>query len=106
MSVRHTPTPWLIDDDVFDEDEIEITSQDLLDNSMGAIAAIQVGTFNDDVEARKRADAEFIVRAVNAHDDLVAALRGLRSWMPPAGDDRLNADLKAADAALAKAAQS
>lgn len=74
MSAEHTPTPWLLDEDCFDEDVVEITSQDRLDNSMGEIAAVQVGGFDDEVEAQQRANAEFIVRAVNAHADLVAAL--------------------------------
>lgn len=102
MSAEHTPTPWLIDEDVFDEDEIEITSQDRLDNSMCGIATIQVGGFNEDVEAQKRADAAFIVRSANCHDDLVAALRSVRKNIP----EGAGTAFMIIDAALAKAAQS
>ena len=53
-----------------------------------------------------RANAEFIVRACNSHDELLAALRELtRAWdstqFPVS--DRMDAALKDADAAIAKA---
>ena len=54
----HTPTPWF-------SDETLIFVPDL-NNDLAGI---------DIAEAKRAADAAFIVRACNAHDDLVAALR-------------------------------
>ena len=88
MSAGHTPTPW----------HVAGTSR----------IRAEMTPLNDliaDVHWRNRdANAEFIVRAVNAHDDLVAALRGAREWLPPiANRPALKTALAAIDAALAKA---
>lgn len=85
---EHTPTPWQVDEN----------------------GAIYQPFFGGDIVARvtahnRAADAELIVRAVNSHDDLVAALRKagdeLRSVC---GDFDYNLPLRLCiDAALSKA---
>jgi hypothetical protein len=80
MSTEHAPTPW----DVKCEDSIWSGYEWVADTGNAA-------------------NAEFIVRAVNSHDDLICALKVLRGFMPPSGDDNIDAALNLADAALAKA---
>lgn len=62
MSTQHTPTPW--------HDEI---------GAPGSSSGLTVRDENGNIIARVGSidDAAFIVRACNAHDELVAALRGL-----------------------------
>lgn len=70
----HTPTPWMILEDGFHEEQLEITSADRAQNDMSEIAVVDVG-FGGEFQAEQHANAAFIVRAVNAHDALVAALK-------------------------------
>jgi hypothetical protein len=79
VSNEHTPTPWKVD---------------------GASVRGASGEWLFD-EWFVPANAEFIVRAVNAHDDLVAALKEARAgiW---SGCDTVRSIAKI-DAALAKA---
>jgi hypothetical protein len=62
---KHTPTPWQARSVRHDLGRYEIGSVDL--NGAGDYAAL----------AYSAADAAHIVRCVNAHDELVAALRDL-----------------------------
>lgn len=57
--VSHTPTPWQTDQDGFIE-------------SMAGTYIAEVSSDSDKAEAQ--ADAEFIVRAVNSHEELLDAL--------------------------------
>ena len=68
MNAAHTPTPWHV-----------VT----IDGSIGSIEAEDGspvaqaqprGTLRHPDHAERRANADFIVRAVNCHDDLVDAL--------------------------------
>jgi hypothetical protein len=98
MSAAHTPTPWAVDD-------------------RGLIHEPFFGgdIFAQVYERNREANAAFIVRAVNAHDDLVAALEDARGRLqvyagfkdsdrviPSAVDNRLK-DLASINAAIAKA---
>ena len=58
---KHTPTPWFAEA----PDKLQIRT---LQPTLNDVAAV----------ASSRANAAFIVRAVNAHDDLVAALEVVR----------------------------
>lgn len=86
MSKEHTPTPWRI-------------------AGKGTIRAGDgwIGTLN---WRNRDANAEFLVRAVNSHEDLVEALKGCRGLvraLTGADDDIANAAIREADAAIAKA---
>jgi hypothetical protein len=69
MNALHTPTPW------FDDGRGAIYVPDP-DNDLGGIVVANV----------KAADATFIVRACNAHDDLVAAARKTLEWFDRESD--------------------
>ena len=86
---KHTPTPWFVERDCIHNNEVEIL---MLDGIVGK---------NSRPEEYK-ANAEFILRAVNCHDDLVKALDGLYSSIK-AGKLNLNQALADTRAALAKA---
>lgn len=71
MKTQHTPTPWIVDERV----GVTILAQKHI-NAIGlswepevASCHLGIGLEWDEQEA----NAEFIVRAVNAHEDLVAA---------------------------------
>lgn len=80
MSDQHTPTPWYV------------------------YAGGGIRTMDEEyVPLFQAANAAFIVRAVNAHDDLVAALTRIANhpWLGPEASYVM---AKSAKAALAKAA--
>ena len=92
----HTPTPWI-------EQEMPGLCNDRITADNGEGRTICELPYGHD------ADSAFIVRAVNAHDDLLAVLRDLRQRFHAAcvysGSDAWVADSACtkADAALAKA---
>jgi hypothetical protein len=61
----HTPTPWQVEGSIY-----EHMAAGIRGGSNRAIAQVWKGP-------RGHANAEFIVRACNAHDDLVAALKAI-----------------------------
>ena len=69
----HTKTPWRI---VSRTDGADIVTGDYPGGRARLIASCWSGG-SDDADDAARANAEFILRAVNAHDDLLAALRGM-----------------------------
>ena len=79
---KHTPTPWKVDgnSDVFSGDPSKGTRKD--------IACIQSDNYAE--------DAEFIVRACNAHDDLLEALERIVNL--PIGDQFMQRAKAFADA--------
>lgn len=98
---EHTPTPWDADGVyvMYHDAELSIT-----------VAGCAISPRMDSSKAK--ANAAFIVRAVNAHDDLVAALKVAQSHLRTLRGDRRNepnsdqidrAVFDAIDAALAKA---
>ncbi|WP_182422394.1 hypothetical protein [Aureimonas sp. ME7] len=93
MSGEHTPGPW----------EIEGTGCILrtktgVNDRGGMTGGVGIAQFFG-LHKPDEADARLIAAA----PDLLEALRELRGWMPPAGDDRIDASLRKADAAIAKA---
>lgn len=69
MTTKHTPTPWAVD---------FRTDRDIVQLPRGGDPENANDLNNDSLAiAHTDADAAFIVRAVNAHDALVAALRAL-----------------------------
>jgi hypothetical protein len=73
--VMHTPTPWMViqnDGAYVKEDQFAKFRIDTAPESGRDVAVALVIT--DTPELDNEANAAFIVRAVNAHDDLVAAL--------------------------------
>lgn len=73
MNAKHTPTPWAIDSYRAPNGDSVIVR--IVGRGMGTpISAI--GRRHGDIrDAEERANAELIVRAVNAHDALVEALK-------------------------------
>lgn len=67
--VRHTPGPWFYAD--------EAVRSHVLDNSDDGneVARTHLDYYGDKVTGEMKANAEFIVRACNAHDDLTSAAR-------------------------------
>ena len=88
MSAEHTPTPWSV---------FEAGKRYGIDADMGvSIVLFQANDerHGDGVLGRTKdeahANAEFIVRAVNAHDDLVAAVKLVRSIIGEAAPEGFN----------------
>lgn len=95
--MSHTPLPWAA------RGRYVGTA-----NSMASVAECIDQNGNWTNEPRALANAALIVRAVNAHDELVAALKNTRSALADvrlngAGARLLTLDIEAIDAALAKA---
>jgi hypothetical protein len=95
----HTPTPWQ-----YDEDALHVFVNGSGVEGDGAVICEVWPGFGSGESKEREANAAFIVRACNAHDDLVAALRGLVN----ADVDRLSDQAYAillcdANCALAKA---
>jgi hypothetical protein len=88
MSAQHTPTPWGA--------EPKGGKGSWIKGASGEWAALSCG----DEDATADANAEFICRAVNAHDDLVAALKYARDKADEYGSV---INFAMIDAALAKA---
>lgn len=75
ITAQHTPTPWKAELHRNGGATIRQVGDDAK-NERGAIATLTFGP-----RALVRADADFIVRAVNAHDDLLTALSSARAWV-------------------------
>lgn len=74
MSVRHSPTPWALDD----EEDPSLWILDSNSASLCKFPAVPQEDTDDDEEGispRDRADAAFIVQACNAHEDFVSAAK-------------------------------
>lgn len=83
MNAQHTPTPWTADDGAvwYGDRPIRVL-----------IADCSPAGGNDHAIG----DATFIVRACNAHDELVAALREIAQMQP--GQPKLDMSAKVGDA--------
>lgn len=69
VSPTHTPTPWR---------QSEINPMYVLDDARGEIIAECQPHY---VDKKSKENAAFIVRAVNAHDELLAALKKIREMV-------------------------
>ncbi len=104
--MEHTPTPWGFERS--GPGTIEITATQEGHAHLSCIAEV-LGP----VELNAEANADFIVRACNAHEDLLEALRGYESllaecWdelpgLVSGGPDAVNAVADVGRAAIAKA---
>ena len=68
-TTKRTPGPWLLDGD---HGYGNLNGTRIRDEKRGYVLSVAIG---DVPELNAPANAEFIVRACNAHDDLVAALK-------------------------------
>jgi hypothetical protein len=73
--MNHTPTPWSVDPDCF----LDVRGHDGLDVAIAITKemnelVISAKTSGPATRAQAMANAAFIVKAVNAHDQLVEAL--------------------------------
>lgn len=72
---EHTPTPW----SVFPPETPEVTKQNCINRLVIVAGDSTVAVFNgcshQHATEEERANARFIVRACNAHDDLLAACK-------------------------------
>jgi hypothetical protein len=97
----HTPTPWKLDTSI--RGLAEITDQ-----TGATIAVIESDTYRMGDAAENLANAEMIVRAVNSHAALLAALEEtllcLKAWSDGRGPHDATTDVvNRAEAALAQA---
>lgn len=98
---QHTPTPWHFEKGRFNSD-------DLSDSHIGSIVSEKdfiLAAINGDAGSSEEveANAAFIVRAVNAHEELLEAAKiGLR-YMKPEEKVIYGVDKKIVERAIAKA---
>jgi hypothetical protein len=90
LSKQHTPTPWMLDPHFV-----------LRDADGEWVTRLNTSRRHDNKhDPEAEANAEFIVRCVNAHDELVAALRDIIASVEKCGIGIV--DLSRGRAALAK----
>jgi hypothetical protein len=73
MEAKPTATPWIAVDG--SRQDIEITTQERINNCVVPICELGLN-YTGAIGDEQRANVSFIVRAVNAHHDLVEALKG------------------------------
>jgi hypothetical protein len=78
MEAKHTPGPWKYEAD----DNVIIGGDGLI--MTWQTRSIDVGV------AERDANAEFIVRACNSHDDLMAALEDMMAWARAVSDEYID----------------
>lgn len=71
--MSHTPTPWKVGEDESNPEMITGPTND--DGSFNYVAEIFYSKSPYDMTPTEKANAEFIVRACNAYDDMLAALK-------------------------------
>lgn len=83
MGAQHTPTPWAIsfgfDPRMTGEREVYVAPASGVPVGIKISTPWVEGAWQGDPEAE--ANARFIVRAVNCHDELLAALEGDIDWL-------------------------
>lgn len=73
---EHSPTPWVVSDHMEDTPATHLRIWSPQDKSIEAWPEVAVCYADDDLPIQEmEANAEHIVRCVNAHDELVAALK-------------------------------
>ena len=108
METKHTPTPWTVEDPTG-------TGLVIVQANLPTYHWAFIATVDTDMDATTQIDhpvmeanAEFIVRACNAHDDLLAALTKLKDFVASLQwgqkfPGRPHAEMDAAERAIAKA---
>lgn len=77
MNTKHTPTPWRVSKTYQGaQGEYETTIQD-----MDGIRIITVEAWKGDAQEEAESNADFLVLAVNTHDELVAALELAKHYL-------------------------
>jgi hypothetical protein len=103
-STAHTPTPWVVCEndpaDSMDYDKIWVTTDDRLYKSLVPIAEVGID-YSEPINSEQKANAEFIVRAVNFHDEMLAALKAAEGLI--AGTSATGNELSLIRATIAKA---
>lgn len=88
MSGEHTKTPWIVyDDDT--SDSLAITTENRMDHSMVEIATVSIG-FDEPFESKQRANAAFIVEAVNSHESLKDELEAVEQLAKSCAEEVLD----------------
>jgi hypothetical protein len=84
QETKHTPTPW----HAISQGTAHFISQASDEEFRFAIAKVFEQTYHPDGPSaawhEAKANAKHIVRCVNAHDELVAALQSIKDWCFPA----------------------
>ena len=109
MSTEHTKLPWIAGDETRGPKRRFVAA--VYGNKTTHVADVFLETPDGELEIMAgRANAAFVVRACNAHDELMAACKALvewvEAWNPDDGTSKANkatADISAARAAIAKA---
>lgn len=79
---KHTPVRgWILQDDwlgiAYFNPEIEAGNESIDDPRHDSVVARFDGDFNDE---EAQANAEFVFRACNSHEELLSALKGMLEW--------------------------
>ena len=86
MTQKHTPLPWRIRYHPTDPDEFHVSAITPESHPyFGRTTEIEI--LSDEGYPTKQGDADFIVRAVNVHEELLAALEGLYAEAPKSPQD-------------------
>ncbi len=71
---KHTPTPWVYTAEMYGINNMRVYGV------TGGIHNQGIANCGYDARGESKANAGFIVRACNAHDELVAALEQCKNW--------------------------
>ena len=102
----HTPTPWQLCNTRPDHPKTDPDNRLLIvpnDPSLGASIAQMPYNGDDDLKIKSYANAAFIVRAVNAHEELLAALKTAKAYMVPGDKTIYRVDIRTVEKAITKA---
>jgi hypothetical protein len=110
MAAKHTPTPWEVglEDALSGVPFIEINADSENYREICQVSCTLVGGSSWQLTDEDRANAVFLVRAANAHAELVAALEGVLPLAEAYADGKTGSHpdhewIEVARAALAKA---
>ncbi len=102
--VSHTPTPWHFEESSLNgvpKGESFWLANDTEEGNTTAHLLLNKAGHKDD--AQVRVDAAFIVRAVNAHEEMLEALKGAMMIVKALSSDNDTHFVKLAEQAIAKA---
>ena len=87
MTASHTPTPWVVEKNSVNAENGSVVS--IAECGFSAPGQSWSGTDYSTSE-HQAANAEFIVRACNSHDDLMAALEDMMAWARAVSDEYID----------------